>query len=507
VATAVSGVETSPSVTGASGAAPSVGSALTERGAMRSRAMRGVGVWVVTHVVGQGLRVAATTILAALLSPAAFGIVALAQVVLGAARMFSETGVRLAVVRSDRDDEAFLNTAWTLQAIRGFVVWIAVAALAAPAAKLYGESALLLIIPILGVTSLLEGLESTRSFSLNRELREGPRAALMLAKSLVGRGSMVIWAIVAPSVWALVGGAIIGALFSVACSHTLLPGVKNRFRLERSAARELISFGAWVFVGSIIAFGASQLDRLLLGGLEAVAVLGVYAIAVTIARTPIEVQRSVAGQVAYPVLTEFARTDRERFEDRVRQVRSAVLPLNVATIVAVALLAPWFFELLYDDRYAAAMWIAPLAAVGTWFTLLNDTVNRSLLALGRTRALAISGLIKALAGAAGALVGFAFFGLPGFVLGLAAGDLGQHVMDVVVLRRNGVSVAAQDLRYMAIAAAFCAVGGGAVWASVRFGPEGSLGTALGLLVTAGAVGAAGLWSLRALLPILKEKRA
>lgn len=453
----------------------------------------------------QAIRLGANIALAGLLFPEAFGAVALALTVMRGLEMLSETGINLAIVRDNREDERFLNTAWTIQAGRSVLLFLAACAMAWPMAAFYDEPWLLRLIPCVALANLISGFNATSIFTLNRSLIEKPRALLELARAVIGRGTMIVWAIVSPTPWALVGGLVVGAIFKLVCSHTLLPGVRNRFAWDRDAVKSLFAFGSWIFIGTAIAFFAQQIDKLMLGKLEAIAMLGVYTIAVTIARVPVDVMGQLAGHVMYPLFAEYSRGEPDKLADRFIKTRRAVLSAAMPVVLGVVVLAPWFFKWMYDERYADAVWIAPLAAVGAWVMILNAPVNKMLLTLGRTRVLAASGAVKLVASAALAMAGYALAGVAGFVLGLAGAALAEHIVDVWALRRAGINVIAQDLAFsaamLALALAAPAVDAAAAAASL----EPSTAVAAHAATCAALLIGVGCWSVRRNLPLLLVK--
>lgn len=415
---------------------------------VRRRAVRGYAWWAATYPLLKIIQIGGSIVLAALLSPAAFGIVAIASVVVRAVTMFSEFGVGAALIQSRRSDDAYVNTAWTMQILRGLLVFAASLALAAPMARWYGADMLRYLVPAIGVGAVIDGLRSTKYALLNRELRERPRALLHVGESLLTRVTMIGLALVWPSAWCLVIGTLSGLTLVTIVSH-LFPGTRNRLYWDAEAARALMRFGSWVFVGTIIAFLGGQLDALILGklvtsGAGALGVVGVYEIAQRVARLPIEAADVLGRQIAFPVLSEVARRDLQRFQERLMQVRSALLPMGVTLCLGVVVFGPWFFDVFYDDRYAAARWIAPLLTFAVWIGLLNSYANSALLSLGLTRALAISSAVGALASIAGAITGHILAGVPGFIVGIAIGKLLEHITDLVFLSSAGVRVYRQD---------------------------------------------------------------
>ncbi len=426
----------------------------TARASLRSRALRASGWRLGAFALIKAIRLGSNIVLAALLAPAAFGLVTLAETIVRGLNMFSELGIGPAIIRSTHgDDERFLRTAWTMQVIRGVVLALATVLLAWPVASLYQEPALRLILPAIGVTVLIQGFNSTSYFRLARTLSESRRALLELAQSVLTRGSMIACAVfVVANEWALVIGTGIGALFFCLMSHFALPGIRHRFCWDRDAARELAHFGGWIFVGTVIAFFGQQADRLLLGKLDAMSVLGVYGIALTVSRMPQELSAVLSTHVLFPVLSEMHREADTRFAWRVRRVRRVVLSAGLILTVCVVAASPLFFELLYKPEYHAAAWIAPLASVTAWIMLMNDGINRALLAMGRTRDLAASGLVRVVCTIVFSLAGYAIGDTPthaliGFILGVSLGTLCAHAVDQINLHRRGIRLVRQDLMF------------------------------------------------------------
>src|SRR4051812_45253512 len=109
-------------------------------GAVRAAAV-GSAVWTVLGFGAmQVLRFGFNLVLTRLVAPQVFGVMAMVTLCVQALHMFSDLGIRQCVVHHARgDDPDFLNTAWTLQILRGLLLWGLSAALAAPVAAFYGD--------------------------------------------------------------------------------------------------------------------------------------------------------------------------------------------------------------------------------------------------------------------------------------------------------------------------------------------------------------------------------
>ena len=156
----------------------------------RKKALAGSAWTLFGYGGAQVIRLGSNLILAHMLYPAAFGVMALVTVFMQGLQMFSEVGIGPSIIQNRRgDDPAFLDTAWTIQVLRGFGLWIFTCVLAWPTALFFGQNDplakdLLYILPVIGLTSILGGFNSTAVFSLNRHLQVGKATLLRILMGL-----------------------------------------------------------------------------------------------------------------------------------------------------------------------------------------------------------------------------------------------------------------------------------------------------------------------------------
>lgn len=454
-------------------------------------------IWTITgYGLSQTLRLGSNLVLAYLLSPEAFGLMLLVNVFIQGLGMFSDIGVGPSIIHNKRgDDPAFLDTAWTVQVVRGFLLWIASWIAASFVAAYYEEPRLSALIPVAGLTAAIAGFNSTKLFTVNRHMILGRRTLIDLCAQVVSIVVMIAWSLVDRSVWSLVAGGIANSLTKLALSHWALPGRSNRFHLETRAYREMFTFGKWIFVSTAITFFATQIDRLLVGKLLPIDEVGVYGTALNLASLPSLIIATLAGTVVYPVLAASARSDPASLSARTTQIRGNILPCGLFAILGLALLSPAFFRTLYDERYADAGWITVTLMVPFWFLILSSSSDRALLALGDTRALALCNLVSLVGKVAGCVVGFRIGGLFGFILGLTTGNAACQIVIQIVLARHAISIWRQDVTLTLLGLLMGGAGvllprWGAVWLGERWRHRLDLAVAALVLVPFGAW----LWS-------------
>jgi O-antigen/teichoic acid export membrane protein len=437
------------------------------------RASRGALVGLLGQGAAQLLRLVGNLVLARLLFPEAFGVMAIVYMVVFAVDQFANVGIQPAILRSEGgEDPTFLDTAWTIQLIRGVALWLVVAAVAPFVADFYREPQLAAILPVAAFASVLMGLGSTRLFLLTRRLELARRVAIEIGGQAVALVVMIAIAWVHRSVWALVIGGLANQAAIALLSHLAIPGPRHRLAWDRDAARAIGSLGKWVIASSGLSFVLSQLDVALLGRLVSPAVLGVYAVGAIIPNLLRDVLFRLSNSVLAPTIAESTRENAVALQRRYAATRRLMLPAALLLGLAAAVVAPAFFGYLYDERYHDAGWITQFALLRFWFAYLQVSACLTLLSMGRARTWVFSNLVGIAGVGAGCLLGFDQAGLPGLQIGTALGMAASFVVPAVVLARIGVAMPWLEVGFTLLGAGLAAVALGAGQLSGELVPIG-----------------------------------
>lgn len=460
----------------------------------RSNAIWTVGGFAAMQIV----RFGSTLILSRLLFPEVFGLMALVNVFIQGLQMFSDVGIGPSLIQNKRGDEAdFRDTAWTVMVLRGFVLWGCSVVIAVPVWLLYPptDPPLLLLIPAVGLSAVLNGFESTAVFALRRQLVRAPLVLLEIGTYALTMSLTIAWVCWHPTVWALVLSNLFSASIHLTASHLLIRGYRNRFRWEPQALADLLHFGKWVFISTVCTFLANQADKLLVG-LGSIALLGVYNFAAQLAMIPGQLMATLTWQLVFPLYSR-----RLQAGDEVQTAVAFVHPraAGFAAFLTAGLLGagPSVVACLYDSRYQAAGWMLQLLAIAVWFQTLETLESAVLWTLGKTRAPALSNASKLIALAIFAPLGHWLDGFRGLLLGFVAADAVRYAATLWAIRRQGMALLRMDLALTALigvsaalaAGAGMALGAGAevTWTSrlVRAGVEAGVVATIWLLVVAG----------------------
>lgn len=428
------------------------------------------GAWLGgTHVVGQVIRLASNLVLARLLVPEAFGLMALISSMMMALNLVSDIGTGPVVVQSQRGtDRDFLNTAWTLQVVRGLVLWVCGLLLAAvvlwgngrgwfTAGTVFADPRLPPMIAVATFGLVVNGLASIKLKLAERNLDLRMASMIDLAGGFATAVAMVIGAVLTESVWALVFGTMFGTAVRSLLSHLLLPGPSAALRLESAALHELLGKGKWILVATLLGFAASNVDRLLLGGLTDGTNLGLYSIAASLAALGSSIPSMLLMKVAYPAISEVVR---ERIQDlpktyrRLQWMTDACLGLMAGTLFMAG---DAIIELLYDDRYLPAGAILSALAVGLLGPRLF-VVDMVYAAMARNSLVAALLVPRVLVLVVGLPFGFSLYQFDGALVAIVASQFAHWPVALWYRAKQGLGSVRNDV--MLPAALLVGLGGG-----------------------------------------------
>lgn len=351
--------------------------------------------WVAApFAIQQVVRLATNIVLAYMLAPEIFGLMLLVNTLRTGTELLSDIGISQSVVRSPRGDErAFLDTAWTLQVLRGTLLTMIAASAAFPISLAYDRPDLTLIILAVSPIFFLTGIHSPGLFVLQRKLQLKRRAFYDVGCTLFQCASTIALAAIIPSVWALVWGLMLSGLFATAMTYVISKGDWPRFAWHREHFREIFHFGKWIFFSTIAYFAATSTDRIYFVAVLPLALVGVYSVARTFADALGQLAQRAGAFVVFPRLAAMG-DERGEAAERLRSKRFRVLALAAAATALAIAGSDQFILLIYDSRYHAAAFMLPILLMGTWFGVLNAFADAMLMGCGKPARTAQGNAVK-----------------------------------------------------------------------------------------------------------------
>ena len=340
---------------------------------LRQKVLHGTKWNLVGQVFAQGWRLVANLILARLVVPEAFGIMAMINVFLFSVHMFSDVGLRDTVIHNDRGDEPdFLNTVWTIQVIRGFALWGIICAGTVPFARFYGVQELVVLLPVAGLTAAFRGLGSTSMLSAGRHINPHWNVTAEMASSVGGSLVTIAIAIFSRNVWALVIGQVFGAAFYSMISFRFGDHRPHQFHWDRDAASAVSQFGRWVIPSSALTILLRRGDTIVLGKVMTTATLGVYSIGANLALMWVTVYGQLATSILHPVYAKTRHMPIQEARSKVRKLRFGICGACLAGLWAMIGLSYWLFAFLYPPAFLDAYVFCQIVAFGITLRVATD---------------------------------------------------------------------------------------------------------------------------------------
>jgi O-antigen/teichoic acid export membrane protein len=361
---------------------PSPDCAGTAEGSPLRRMAQGT-VWMVAARWGvRGIGLVSTVILARLLAPADFGLVAMGTVTMGFVQVFAEGGQNLAVIRHADPTPEHYDTAWTMSVGAGLIVALVMVAAAPLASWYFHEPRAARVVAVLALAPLINGFTSAGvDIGFRRDLMFGKEFRFLVLRKLFPFAVTVPLAVVWRDYWALVAGIVCGELLSVAASYRM-HRYRPRFRFDR--LREIWSFSGWMQLTSIAGFFGDQVDQIVVGNLAGTALMGSYNIAADLATAPTKEIVVPAARAVFPVYATLLH-EPARLAQSYLGMLSVIAVIALSTGTGVALVAHDMVALVLGAKWSAVAALIPWLAVGGGVWGVANSVNSVLSVTGNTR--------------------------------------------------------------------------------------------------------------------------
>ena len=393
----------------------------------------------------QVLRFANNVILARLLSPPLFGLMLIVNSIKTGVELISDVGINQNIVSNKAGHTPdFYDTAWTMKVIRGVALGAFFFLTAQLFASFFEQPELALIMPVVALTFIFLGFQSISSALLQKRKTIGPSTTAEVVVAAISLVVHVALALVTPTIWALVLGSVITSAAALIASYLIISGARHRFMIGRASAREIVVFGKWIFLSSIIYFLAMNFDRLYFAKLITLAELGVYSIARSLADMLSNLVIRSSNMVLFPSVAAM-RTTNPELRAKLLHGRRMVLALVAVGLGCFVAVSDLVVNLLYDQRYESAGLILPVLLLGVWLAILCVVNDSILLGTGKPAYTTTANAAKLATLVVGIPIAFHYEGLLGAVLIINVGEAVRYVTLWWFSRRQHLGFGRDDL--------------------------------------------------------------
>lgn len=310
------------------------------------------GIVVSANLLAKFIDLTALIVLARLLTPADFGLVAMAMTLVLIVEKIFDVPLGTGIIRAKRASKIIFDTAFTLSLLRGALVALLIIILGYPVSAFYGDPRLINLFWALAFAPAIRGLVSPRSFLFQRRLDYRLSSTGDLIGKLVAFIVGVSVAFTTKSYWAIAIMTLLAPIILTSFSYIYAP---YKPRLSLKSFDQFSDILGWSTLNQTLSAVNWQVDRLILGGYIPVGTFGKYTMAATLASLP---QQILIAPILRPINASFAKLkDKKRLAEAYLKSTQALMLIAMPVLIVTSIYAESIINLLFDKNWSEAIYI------------------------------------------------------------------------------------------------------------------------------------------------------
>jgi lipopolysaccharide exporter len=325
--------------------------ALTQGSSLKARSARGSLILATGSFFERGMGLIRAMILARILAPGDFGLMAIVMSVLAVLSSLTDIGVQQSIIRHpEGNKKEYLNIAWWIQVARASGLFIVAFLIAPTICRFYGKPELLNLLRVSFLVVIFGGFTSPCLYLLDKEFRFVKALCLMQGSSLLGTVVAIILAFYMQSVWILVIAQLVQTGVQCLLSHILCP-FRPMLKIDREYFKDILSFGRGMAGLSFLTIISMQTDVFVMGKLLPSKQVGMYALALSLAQQPMLLFGRTIGRVLLPAFAE-KQNDKKALCSAVIRILKSILLFGVPLSVLAAIWSKTILSVIYGAQYS-----------------------------------------------------------------------------------------------------------------------------------------------------------
>jgi len=363
---------------------------MSEDSNINKQIAKGAAWMVAFKMIDKSIGLISTIVLARMLQPEDFGLVAMSMVLLSALNLLISFGFEVQLIQNRNAGRDQFNTAWTFTVIFSVVCGLVLAGLALPASHFYREPRLEAIIYALAFGFALEGFSNIGTVAFRREMQFDREFKFLLGKRMSSLLVTIPLALWLQNYWALVFGQLASTVLSVSLSY-YMSTYRPRFSL--ASKLELFHTSKWLVINNLFGFLQSRSAPFLLARLSGASSVGVFSIGMEISTMPSNELVAPINRAAFPGYAKAAH-DLDKLRDTFLKVIASIALVAIPAGVGVAVVADLFVPAVLGWKWLDAIPLIQLLAVFGVIKALQTNIPYVYLALGMAKRSTIIGGIQ-----------------------------------------------------------------------------------------------------------------
>ena len=320
------------------------------------------GFWIsFIKIIRKVLSLIRLIIIGRILAPSDFGLMGIALLTMSALETFSSFGFGQALIQKKENTDNYLDAAWTVLIMRGFIVFIIVYLVAPYVAFFFHTPEVKPIIQVLGLVTFFQAFTNIGVIFFQKELEFNKVFLYRFVGISTNFIVAVVAAIVLRSVWALVLGLLAEKIVSIVISYLIHP-YRPHLSKDIGKAKELFGFGKWILGSSAFVFIGEHIDDIFVGRVLSAIALGFYQMAYRISGMLETEITQVISTVAFPAYAKI-QDKQTRLQKAYFRIMRLTIAISLPITVGMVLLAPEFTQIFLSEKWMPMVTAMQLLAV------------------------------------------------------------------------------------------------------------------------------------------------
>lgn len=401
---------------------------------MKKQVLSGSFWSAASNITAQGINFVVTIILARLLVPDDFGIIAISSVIVGVITLFQDLGMGAAIIQKKEIDEEHLATSFSVSVVAGLVIAVLIIGISPFVASFYDKSILKSIIMVSSIGFVLGPLVSIHNSILTKNLEFKKIGILNVVNQVLSGGISVALALTNFGVWSLVLGKLVAQLMMIPVYWKTAKWIP-KFRFRKSSFHELFSFSSSLLGFNILNYFSRNFDNLVVGKYLGATTLGYYSVAYNLMLKPLQLISWSVGRVLFPTFS-MIQDEKEKVRAAYTKVVRVISLVTFPMMTGLMIVAREFILTFYGAKWEPVVLPLQLLCIVGALQSVSTTGGTIILSQGRSDLILKLGLFESVIMLSAFLVGVRW-GLIGLIVAYMAASvpilfIGQHITNRLI---------------------------------------------------------------------------
>ncbi len=359
---------------------------------LNKRMVRGAAWMIALRLANRCVALVSMVVLARLLVPADFGLIALAMAMVGAIDVLGEFGFEMALIQNQNTDRRHYDTVWTLTVLRGLAAGLIILLLADPLAGFFDDPRLADVVMTLAALPFIQGFYNVGTVAFRKDLTLNKEFVFRIVPRLIGVGITITFALIWRNYWALVYGSLVGASLRLIMSY-IMHEFRPRFSL--AALGEIMDFSKWMLLTSIVAFANQKVDTFIIAKYLDAAAVGTWALSKQIANMASAELIAPIKQALFPGYSKLAH-DITLLRKAFLDVFGILVLIALPAALGIGITADIFVPILLGPNWLSTIPLIEILVISGGIRSVTSHVRPIYLAMNRPKYGAYASIGRAL---------------------------------------------------------------------------------------------------------------